>query len=198
MTMKKLLLFFMLTSLVFLFSTARTIKKYNTKKVSTTLLKTQAYTNKAFGISFQYPITWVKDESENNIINLSGDTTTIEITFIDTISKSNLLLIYHLPPNGHNIYKFAQEQFKLKQGIYTKNSSQISISGTNAYRSYNSILFDGKENKLVNPLTSISLIFLDKKKNGTFELQFQTLQKNSSQVLLFNQLLSTIKFIIKS
>ena len=87
MTMKKLLLFFMLTSLVFLFSTARTIKKYNTKKVSTTLLKTQAYTNKAFGISFQYPITWVKDESENNIINLSGDTTTIEITFIDTISN---------------------------------------------------------------------------------------------------------------
>lgn len=183
----------MITSLASLFSSAKTTKRYNVKKTSNTLSKTQTYINKVVGISFQYPISWIKDGPESNVINLSGDTTTIEITFIDSIAKTNLLFVYHLPPNGYNVYKFAQEQFKLKQGIYIKNSSQILISGTNAYKSHNSILFDGKDNKLNYPLTSISLIFLDKKKNGTFEFQFQTLQKNLSQVLLFNQLLSSIK-----
>lgn len=178
MTMKKLLLFFMLTSLVFLFSTARTIKKYNTKKVSTTLLKMQTYTNKVFGISFQYPSTWIQNNTNIYAINLSGDTTTIEIDFMDTLKNTNFSIVHYLAPRGVEIYKYAYEQLTSKEKSNSYEISQVIVANSKAIKISTTSIIDAKGNNLIEPISSINIKFLDKKKTGTFQLQFSTIKSN--------------------
>lgn len=184
----------MLTSLVFLFSTARTIKKYNTKKVPATLLKTQTYTNKAFGISFQYPISWTQSENVTYVINLLGDTTNIEVDFNDSLNNIVMHFVYNLSPKGFELYNYALEQYKTNKIDSTTLITKISVSGQNAIKTKNILTRNGKGNLLEKPITTINVIFLDKTNKGSYEFQFKPISNKLIEVNCFNNILLSVKF----
>jgi len=156
----------------------------------------KTYSNTALGLTFQYPNTWSKYGEDANAINRNGEVMSINISFIDTISKSIFNLAYHLAPYGAELYKFAQDQFNSSQGWYANSGAkQIEVAGNKAIESFNTMSSDIKGNIYDPPLRFVHIIFLDKLQTGEFDLQFNTpLPESDTEIAKFNQLLSSIKF----
>jgi len=169
---------------------------YTTTQKNSVPLNIKTYTNEQLGITFQYPSNWITKDKENEILDLSGTIATIEINFMDTLLKTNLLVIYHLAPNGIKQYNFAVSQFNSSQGWYVKDGRQMEIDGINAIVATMTSDLDGKGYKLNPPIKTMIVDMLDKKQKGEFELQFKTPVPNENiEVPKFKQLLSTFKFI---
>ena len=160
--------------------------------------KWKSYTNNDLGFTFQYPETWSKNGEDTKVINLSGTITEIDINFTDTISKTTLLIAYHLAPSGVELYNYASSQYLSSQGRYATGAKKMEVAGNNAIVASEIFILDGKGHKLNPPIRSIIVDLLDNKKSGTIELQFLTpVTNDDSEVTKFNQLLSTIKLSIK-
>jgi hypothetical protein len=158
----------------------------------------QTYTNRRLGLTFQYPASWSKDGIDVDVINLSGASTEIDINFIDTLSKTNLLVAYHLPPDGAKLYDYVADQYRTSKGLFATGGKQIPVGGKNAFQSSTILSLDGKGRKLNPPLRSIIVDVQDYAKTGVIEFQFKTPSTNEqAEVTLFNQLLSGFKFLGK-
>ena len=187
--MKTKLLFIILPVLIGLIVNAQTTKK------DTIPVNWKTYTNQRLGITFKYPFTWVNNGKDAEVVNLTGTITAIEINFIDTVSSTTLLITYHLPPNGAELYKFAVSQFNSAQGLYAKDAKQIKVAGKKAIEAFQVTSVDGKEHLLNPPLRLILVDFLDKSQKGEFQLQFNTpLIDGDIEILNFKRLLSSFKF----
>lgn len=161
-----------------------------------TSIKYIEYANTKYGFGFQYPAAWRKEKNETEAIDRKGNITSVEINFADTISNSSLLVVYHLPPKGADIFKYQQSQFNLSAGWYKKNAKQITVAGTKAIQATFTITKDGKGNTLQQPLRRWIVDFPDAKQNGEFQLQFTTLLLADSSVTEdLNKILSGFKFL---
>ena len=159
------------------------------------LSKWKTYTNDKLGITFQYPDTWLKNGEDVNVTDLSGATTAIQINFIDTVSKTTLLIAYHLAPAGADIFSYKNSQYSSSQGWYEKDAKEIEVAEKKAIVASRKLTISGKGNPLNPPIKSIIVDLLDKPQTGEIEFQFQTPATNEdSEVAMFNQLLSSFKF----
>lgn len=154
------------------------------------------YTNQKLGFTFEYPETWVKEEKETKVINLSGAVTEIDLNFSDTVSETSLLVACHLAPKGRILYEYAEEQFQAKKGWYAKDAKEINVGGKKAIQASTTLQTNGKGGALNRPLILIVVDMPDKKQTGEIQLQFKTaLADEETEVAKFNQLLSGFKFI---
>lgn len=152
----------------------------------------QTYNNPSIGITFQYPIFWIKKNIETNIINRDGSIMSTTVSFIDTIKKSVFFLEYHVAPYGAEIYKIEQQNIL---SANKKEVNQISILGTLTNEVFNTITTDNKGKALEPPLRTAHSVLLDKSQTGEFDLYFETpITKCEEEIEKFNQVLSTIKF----
>jgi hypothetical protein len=148
------------------------------------------YTNDSLGFTFQYPNTWYKNGQDAKVINRYGTIAAVEISFIDTVSKTSILIAYHFAPMGAELYKYAVSQYD------SSISKEIKVAGNNAIVAITKLNIDGRGKALNLPLKLIIVDFLDKKQTGEIELQFKTpLTDEDSEIAKFNQLLSSFKFI---
>jgi hypothetical protein len=155
----------------------------------------KTYANDRFGFTFRYPGTWSIYGEEYNVVNRSGTTVAITVNFIDTVAQTTLLIEYHLPPNGAELYRYALAQYESSQGWYEKGGKLIEVAGNKAIEAFTTISIDGRGKTLNPPLRFILIDFPDMQQAGTFELQFKTpLPGDNIEVARFNQLISTIKF----
>jgi hypothetical protein len=155
----------------------------------------KTYTNKQYGFTFQYPGTWSKYGEENNIVNRLGSIVAIEVNFIDSLTSSTLLVSYHLPPEGKELYQYAISQYKSSQGWYERGGRLLVVAGNNAVEAFTKMSISGRGTALNPALRLILVDFLDKQQTGAIELQFKTpLPNDSFEVAKFERLLSTFKF----
>lgn len=174
----------------------------NTKPLTTTHTQTNSstssdvktYTNSEYGFSFQYPVSWDQDGDPAKVIDLQGNVTNLEINFKDTKSNSNLLVAYHLPPKGNQIYQYALSNYDASQGNYQTGKKKISVAGVTALQADITLNRDGRGNT-ISPIRHIIVDFLDKDQTGSFDLQFSTGAPGDSHVATFNQILSSFKII---
>lgn len=155
----------------------------------------KTYSNDQIGITFSYPNTWSKNGTEINATDLSGTVKAIEINFTDTIHNTNFSLKFY--PNGSAIYKYALSQFNTSHGWYEKDGKKVIIDGSQGIQAFTTISRGAKGNVLNPPNRIIIVDFLDKNQIGAIQLQFNTpLNINEeSEVIKFNQLLSSFRFI---
>jgi len=171
------------------------VKNQKTKKIISQT-KTKKYQNNILGISFDYPISWLQNGTDIYTVNISGDTTTIQINFTDTIKNTTFSVIHYLAPRGVEIYNYAFSQFKSRDDLSSAEMSEIIVANKKAIKSKIVVTQYGKGYKLNNPYTSIIITFLDKKKTGTFSFQFQA--QNSNYIIekpKFDKLLNSINII---
>jgi len=153
------------------------------------------YTNEKYGFRFQYPSTWVKDGEDADITDLSGNLTATEINFTDALSKTTLLITYHIAPKGAAFYQYEMSLFNSSKGIFEKDSKQIMIAGSKAIEAKTVISRNGKGDILNQPLSIVIVDFLDKAQTGAVELELHAPLSNvSTQVSKLDQLLLTFKF----
>jgi len=156
----------------------------------------KTYKNKQYGFTFQYPTTWSKYGEERNVGDRTGNIVAIEVNFIDSLTSTTLLVSYHLPPNGAELYRFAVSQYESSQGWYKKDGKLIEKDGNKAVKANTEMRISGRGTQLNPPLRLILVDFLDKKQTGAIQLQFKTpLADDNSEVAQFERLLSTFKFI---
>lgn len=169
------------------------ISSVNDIKANTSLVW-KTYTNQKVGITFQYPSTWIKNGKDVEAINISGITTAINMNFIDSVSKTSLLIEYYLPPNGCELYKYSVSQYNSQKSSDKSKKNQITVSGNQAIETNNTLSVDGR-GRILNPALRIIVIdFLDKNQTGGIEMQFKTPLPDDIEVAKFKQLLSTFKF----
>lgn len=155
----------------------------------------KTYTNNKHFFTFQYPSTWSKFGEESNVVDRLGNDVAVEVNFIDSLSHSTLLVSYHLPPNGADLYLYAVSQYESSQGWYEKDGKLIEVDGKKAVRAFASMSISGRGTKLNPPLRLILVDFLDKQQTGAFQLQFKTpILNDKIEVAKFEGLLSTFKF----
>ncbi len=155
----------------------------------------KAYNNNALGVTFKYPDTWTKNGEENNVVNRLGNIVAIEVNFIDSLTSTTLLVSYHLPPEGKELYRYAVSQFESSQGWYKKGGKLIEIAGNKAVEAFTEMSISGKGTALDPPLRLILIDFLDKQQTGAIQLQFKTpLPNDNIEVAKFERFLSTIEF----
>lgn len=158
----------------------------------------EIYNNNALGVTFKYPDTWTKNGEESNAINRNGELMSISVNLIDTISKSNFYLAYHLAPYGAEVYKLAEDDYNSSKNSNERDTKQITVSGINAIETFTTMSKDIKGNIYDPPLKLIHIVFLDNQKTGGYNLNFITPAPGSEkEIAKFNQLLSTFKFINK-
>ena len=156
----------------------------------------KTYSNPALGLTFQYPSTWSKYGEDANAINRNGEVMSINISLIDTISKSIFNLVYHLAPYGAEVYKLAEDKYNSSINSNESNTIQSIVAGNNAIESFTTMSMDLHGNIYDPALKLIHIVFLDKQKSGGFNLNFKTPVPGSEiEIAKFYQLLSTIKFI---
>lgn len=167
----------------------------NTSKTLPT--KWKVYTNSKYGFAFQYPVKWVKVDKEAEILSQLGEVSTVEIYFTDSSTKTILLVAYHLAPNGKDLFHFNHKQYQSKSGWYKNNAGlKISVAGMMAIQATDTLSHNGKGVPLNPTLKSVIVDFLDKKKTGTFELQFKApLASSQGEESKFKHLLSTFSFL---
>lgn len=167
----------------------------HTADMDTILSNWKTYTNNQYGFTFQYPSTWSKFGDENNVADRMGNIVAIEVNFIDSLSNTTLLVSYHLPPNGVELYRYAVSQYESSQGWYVKGGKMIKIAGNKAVKVNTEMIVGGRGTKLNPPLRLILVDFLDKKQTGEIQLQFKTpLPDDDIEVAKFERLLSTFEF----
>lgn len=172
-----------------------TVNLHNAKMV-TIPSDWKTYTNKQYVFTFQYPSTWSKYGEESNVVDRTGNIVAIEVNFIDSLTSTTLLVSYHLPPNGAELYRYAVSQYESSQGWYEKGSKLIEIAGNKAVEAFTVMSISGRGTAINPPLRLILIDFLDKQQTGAIQLQFKTpLPDNDIEIAKFQQLLSTIKFI---
>lgn len=155
----------------------------------------KTYTNNKLGFTFQFPITWSQYGEESNVVDRLGNTVAIEVNFIDSLSHTTLLISYHLPPKGVELYRYAISQYESSQGWYEKGAKMIEIAGNKGVQAFTEMRISGRGTALNPPLRLILVDFLDKQKTGTVQLQFKTpLRDDNVEVAKFSLLLSTFKF----
>jgi hypothetical protein len=166
-----------------------------TKENNSVASNWKIYTNNKIGFTFLYPGTWSKSGEDVNVIDLLGNITEIDINFIDTLSHTSLLIEYHLPPNGTELYRYALSQYDSSRGWYINGGKQIEVAENMAIEAKMTLRVDGKGHPLI-PQVSLTLIdFLDKKRNSEIQLQFRTpISTENGQDSLFKKLISTFKF----
>lgn len=157
-------------------------------------LNWETYSNKRLGFSFQYPSTWIKNGKDAEVINLSGDTTAVEINFADNGSKTTLLIEYHFAPKGAELFQYAVSQFESSKSLHTSKSKEIKVSGNRAIETITILSKNGRGNKINPELKLIIVDFLDKQKAGEFQFQFKTPLPDNGEIEKFNQVLSTFTF----
>jgi hypothetical protein len=156
----------------------------------------KTYNSRKLGFTFQYPNTWSKYGEENNIVDRLGNIVAIEVNFIDSLTSSTLLVSYHLPPEGKELYQYAISQYKSSQGWYEKGGKLLEVAGNKAVEAYTKMSISGRGTALNPALRLILVDFLDRHQTGAIELQFKTpLPNDSIEVAKFEQLLSTFKFL---
>ena len=166
----------------------------NERKANAIVWKT--YTNEKLGFSFEYPETWLKEDKETEVINLSGAVTEIDLNFVEPVSETSLLVACHLAPKGMALYQYAEEQFRAKKGWYAKDAKEINVGGKKAIQAFTSLQTNGKGGALNQSLRLIIVDMVDKQQTGEIQLQFKTaLANEEAEVAMFNQLLSGFKFI---
>lgn len=153
----------------------------------------KTYTNSKYGFSFQYPSSWGQNGDLVEVQDLQGNITNVEINFKDAVTNSHLLISYNRT-KGDIIYQSLVSDYNSLQGWYPENGKKISVAGANALRSD---LISDKNGKgyIIQPLRKIIVDFLGKKQTDLFELQFSTNAPGDSEVLKFEQLLSSFKMI---
>ena len=181
--MKKILLLLLIIPLTHIAYTQQQQHNNSTKKATTAKWKT--YMNTKYGFAFQYPITWTKIGADAEVIDRSGKVTLIEINFKNPNTPTTLIVNYHLPPSGIEIYKYA---------ALSKGSKQTDVAGAKAIEDISIISTDGRGDSLVTPLKLIVVNFLDKKQTNEIELQFKTPLNGNTELQKFKSLLSTFKF----
>jgi hypothetical protein len=150
----------------------------------------QTYSSPKGGFSFQYPSAWIKKGNDVEVMNPTGNLTAIEANFIDTITKTSLLVSSHLTPASAELYAYALSQYDPSRG-----DKYIEVSGSKALESIRILAKDGKGNELHPALKLMTVQFMDKDKNGEIELQFKTPENNFEQeVIKFDQVLKSFKF----
>lgn len=180
-------------------TTQDTIKKSAVKTLTSQIdnsissdLKT--YTNSKYGFSFQYPSSWNQNGDLVEVKDLQGSIVDVQIHLKDTISNSNLVVSYSPAPKGEQIYQYSVSEYNASQGIYTTNSKKISVAGTVALQADITLNHDGRGNTTPSR-RNIIVDFLDKQQTGAFKLMFSTSAPGDSEVVKFNQVLSSFKFI---
>ena len=157
----------------------------------------KTYTNKQYGFTFQYPTTWSKYGEERNVGDRTGNIVAIEVNFIDSLTSTTLLVSYHLPPNGAELYHYAVSQYESSQGWYEKGGKLIEIDGKKAVEAFTEMRISGRGTALNPPLRLILVDLLDKQQKGAIQLQFKTpLPDDEIEVAKFERLLSTFKLTI--
>ncbi len=157
-----------------------------------------AYTNKRLGFTFQHPAGWYQNGADADVINLSGAKTEVDINFTDTVSKTSLLIAYHLEPEGARLYEYVAEQYHSSQGRFAIGGTQLQVAGKNAFESVTTLTMDGKRHKLNPPLKLVLVDLPDYAQTGAIEFQFKTPAINEQkEINLFHQVLSGFKFIVK-
>ncbi len=154
----------------------------------------KTYTNSKYGFSFQYPSSWDQNGDLVEVQDLQGNITNVEIYFKDTKSSSNLLVAYRLAPRGAQAYQYLVSDYNASQGSYKTNKKQILVAGITALEANTTTTIDGRGNA-ISPIRKVIVDFLDKQQTGSFELQFSTNASGDSEVVKFNQVLSSFKFI---
>jgi hypothetical protein len=155
----------------------------------------KTYTNKQYGFTFQHPESWVEDVKINEVINLNEEVTSISIVFKDTKTNSNFTIEYYFAPNGLELYQYAVSQYKSSQGWYVKDGKQIIVAGKEAIEANIISTINGKGQRLLKPLKTIVVEFLDKKQTGEIKIQFRVNAENTIEIENFNKVLSTFEFI---
>ena len=155
----------------------------------------KTYTNNQYGFTFRYPVTWSMYGKDANVIDRSGTIIAIKINFIDTISRTTLLIKYHLAPKGAELYQHVVSQYHSTQGLYSNGVKQIVVAGQKAVKAISTVSIDGKEHVLNPPEELILVDLLDKQQTGEIQLQFRTpLTNDKIEVAKFERLLSTFNF----
>src|ERR1051325_1623669 len=136
----------------------------------------KTYTNDKLGFSFRYPDTWVKNGEEANVIDLSGTIKVVDINFVDTVSKSTLLVAYHLPPSGAEFYHYSYKIFHYQtdRDSHKVDRKEIMVAGQKALMASDVSNISGKGTALNPPLRTVVVDFLDVNKTGTIEFQLDT------------------------
>ena len=125
--------------------------------------KWDSYSNTRYGFTFQYPVSWVKNNQDVEAADRYGKVILLEINFTDTFSKTNLSVTYHLQPRGSELFMYQLSQFNSSKGLYQKGKKQMIIASSKAIEGYTDINRDGKGNKLNTALRVIVVDILDKK-----------------------------------
>lgn len=154
------------------------------------------YTNTEFGLEFDYPNDWVTTGGESKNVDRLGNIIGIEVNFNDNKSMTTLLVSYHLPPNGAELFQYAVSQYESTQGWYEHGGTLIKIAGKKAVKANTIMDKSGKGTPIDPPLRVILVDFLDNKQTGSYQLQFKTpLPGSEPEVAKFETLLNSIKFI---
>jgi hypothetical protein len=150
----------------------------------------KTYASNKLSCTFRYPSTWSQVGGEAETIDLKGNVTVVEISFVDSVTHSNLSIAYHLPPNGTKLYEYAVSNFNSSHG-----DKQIDVAGKKAILMQSIIKIDGKGHKLNSQLILIVVDLLDKNQTGEIEFQFKFPKSiGDEEVPKFNQLLSSFNF----
>ncbi len=135
--------------------------------------------------TFQYSSSWFQ-VGPNLYDGIVGQLFFTNDSVSDYMDKTNVTIAFH------------QQQFSLIQWAEEnwKPNKWITVAGCKALEIYSVSNKTGKENvTLKTPLVHILVYFVDKKHNGTMDIQFSTPVTNKAEVRKFYKLLSSFKLI---
>ncbi len=152
----------------------------------------QDYSSNQLGITFKYPSTWIRSGEELNTLNLKGETMSILLNMVDTVTNSVFSLEYHLPPYGAELYKNYHKEFNSSSA----SKKTIEVAGVEALETYFNMSSDIKGNIFNPPFKVIQIVFLNKQQIGEYHVRFQTTVPNeNNEVAKFKKVISSLEFI---
>jgi hypothetical protein len=153
----------------------------------------QYYNN--LGITFIYPANWIKTGPESNSVNAAGDVLSSLVSFKDSLNKTILSIEYHASPFGEKLYETYRKAFENSNLVKQK----IKVAGQSALKTSFIRSSDIKGNRYNPPIQVLQIAFIGKNGKGEYTIRFETPNpKRDKQVKIFNQVISTMKFVDNS
>ncbi len=163
------------------FTPAIPIQNLNTNTQTTTIdefADWKTYRNEEYGFEFRYPNYWILEESDNSVSLDSPE------NYADPLRRIEILVTFDKNPKSLSAKEYYDGQNGISAFDNPEQDSEITIDNNRAYRLY--------------PNTGISPGMLVLIPLENIFIRFDTLSERRDTSMIFDQILSTFKFISTS
>jgi hypothetical protein len=148
------------------------------------------------GISLSLPPYWKIEGKEIDVIDLSGNLASSELSYIDSTKNQSLNVKFFPDPNGKILFEAEEKQFKNNEGWYKNFKEELNIDNNLALEGETILTTNGKGGLLTFPEKLIIVSIYNSNRKGLFQILFKTTQidAKSTEISDFEQIINSFNF----